>query len=82
MSEWRPIESLPITITPEDQWRAMHCLVWGKGTGIHIGRVWKHDAELCGVGLTNCGGEGIRDWGITHWMPLPEPPMLPGDGGR
>lgn len=72
--QWRSIDSLPITVTPDDSWAAIHCLMYGPRIGIVMARVWKGTSECVGAAAAHLGGDVIRYWGATHWMPMPAEP--------
>lgn len=62
MSEWQPIET-----APKDDW----ILVWGPGSLVRDACWFSHNGL---EGWTE--GDGVLTIKITHWMPLPKPPVL------
>lgn len=67
--QWQPIDKLPVIQHDE----VFHALLWGSKVGVHIGR--------CGIMfdkpfayISHLHGNAIGFWGVTHFMPLPQPP--------
>lgn len=70
MSEWQLITTLPKRNWLEE---GIECLVTD-GRSVHVASracVFP-DGSICGS-LPSHNGR-MTDWGITHWMPLPDPP--------
>lgn len=65
---WQPIETAPFA--DEFLRNVVSCLVYGKQTGVQKGRAWRYPDGTAFGQADGFNGE----WGITHWMPLPEPP--------
>lgn len=68
---WQPIETAP-NVAWRD--RGPEALVWSPQLGIKVGEIgnWP-DGPRGNVGAYH--GCAVRDWGVTHWMPLPAPPV-------
>lgn len=73
--KWQPIESAPLDT---------HVIVWGEALrwrgvgGITIG--YPHSDYNGHKGRVALGGPCGPTFGhdeVTHWMPLPDPPMIP-----
>ena len=66
---WQPITTAPLS------WKGSYSepervLVWGERCGVQMGCV-----HVYLDGHRSATAEGYHgDWGITHWMPLPQPP--------
>jgi hypothetical protein len=73
---WQPIETLEEAPRGEDGWPQFHksrALLYGPSIGIHTGDA----ARIHGKPHVRIGGftgDAAEQWGVTHWMPLPEPP--------
>jgi len=72
-NEWKPIESHPVTM-PNDG-SLPKSLLYSPVLGIVIGTVAMYSDRMEPVAtVPGFHGNAIDDWGVTHWMPLPEPP--------
>jgi len=66
---WQPIESCTVLTQPGKD--RQYVWVYGPDFGCQRGFVIDY-----GDGTRHVGAEGFQgDWEITHWMPLPPPPM-------
>lgn len=67
--QWIPVgERLPeAEIIDGEVCQFVPCLFYGPKIGVCAGRYWPEDGEWISL-------QGVRCNGITHWMPLPEPP--------
>ena len=70
MSDWKPIETAPQGTSILLWWRPVNGNIYAEtavlgqiGYGDHKGEWW------------NCRGEYQDVWHLTHWMPLPDPPI-------
>jgi hypothetical protein len=69
MGEWQPIETAPET----GYGISDPVLLWSSQLGIVSGSL----GNFKGFRWANVScyhGNAIENWGVTHWMPLPEPP--------
>jgi hypothetical protein len=73
----------PITEAPERSNAAspVEVLVWGKGLGVRTGRVARYQDGYIFAGVSNVSGNIAGDL-VTHWMPLPAPPMAEATKGE
>lgn len=74
--DWQPIETAPVTNSPMNPWGRIRCMFYSKELGIVIGDLiheWQLDC-LPKAFITNYTGDAVKNWGVTHWKPLPEPP--------
>lgn len=77
-SEWQLIEAHPVNVFPEaGSSRGEQRLLYSRRLGIKVGEVcvWP-DGDIRGrcASVAAFHGDAIADWGVTHWMPLPDPP--------
>lgn len=64
--EWQPIET-----APRDGRRVLAWIDEPERSQIAFAKLWFYEDGTLGG-----GAEGfIGKWNITHWMPLPEPPI-------
>lgn len=70
VSAWQPIETAPKCAGFDTGHQA---LLYSPSVGIHTGHIGSHTFGLVGS-ISGFHGCAIRDWGVTHWMPLPDPP--------
>lgn len=70
MSEWKPIETAPITSEPVDIYSP------SKGRAANMYRVDLGKGNVF-YDPVDCGICCIRD--ATHWMPIPNPPVKSDD---
>jgi hypothetical protein len=70
MTGWQPIESAPVT----GRMTGMRVLVWSEQLGIHTAGLhrWENSPPIVNVSAFH--GDAVEHWGVTHWMPLPDPP--------
>ncbi len=66
MNEWKPIETAP---------KDGHFLAYKKGISCFVACILDSDHPDCDVanGVHDAWEHSFVD-GVTHWMPLPEPP--------
>jgi hypothetical protein len=69
--EWREIESAPVAIDPMLT-DVETCLVYGPKIGRQMGRAWRY---ADGIAQAQAYGFHGFDSEITHWRPLPAPPL-------
>ena len=73
MSEWQPIETAPNDDGDEAE-------LWAEWPGdpLHTGQRWptceRIDGEWYCDGMDGGGMFPMRNWRVTHWRPIPEPP--------
>lgn len=82
-SEWKPIEEHPVTVQNGNDSNPLKSLLYGPQTGIVIGNVFMFPDRM--EPIATCAGlhgNLIDDWGVTHWMPLPDPPQSARDGAK
>lgn len=75
--EWQPIETAPETETDKGGWPVRNrVLLWGRNVGVRTGELcnWK---GILSASISNLHGNAVDDWGVTHWMPLPDAPKGP-----
>lgn len=69
---WQPIEDAPRAESYDVAPTPM--LLFGPETGITLGQAAIYpDGKCRGSAGSHLHGQ-IMEWGVTHWMPLPEPP--------
>lgn len=68
---WRPIETIP---SRDIDCPRLRVLLYSKQLGVTSGEAgnfrgkpWANVASFC--------GDAVELWGVTHWMPLPAPPI-------
>lgn len=84
MSEWMPIESAPITNSRDDIWGRMRLMFYSAEIGVNVGdlvRQWQEGSPPV-VFISSYHGDAVTNWGVTHWQPLPEPPIDRAEAGR
>ena len=71
MSEWQPIESAPC----HSEWAfsGPPALLYSPRCGVQVGNLAMFPSGPRGR-IPGYHGDAVSDWGVTHWMPLPEPP--------
>lgn len=69
MNTWQPADTAPISTSLQQQWLWVYVPDAPYGYGpdgcSHLGVRYSHGWRVMGSN---------REQGITHWMPLPEPP--------
>lgn len=75
---WQPIETAPLC----ERWEApKRVLLYGAGIGgVCVGRALRHANGWIHVGVPHVNGNLALTGDVTHWMPLPSPPLAV-DGG-
>lgn len=72
LPEWRLVEDMPKT----DPRTGIRVLMYSRQFGIRTAEAFNTvHGKWANVG--NLHGNAIDDWGASHWMPLPEPPVTP-----
>jgi hypothetical protein len=70
--EWQPIETAPETAWGD---RGTDALLYSPEFGVKAGDIGNYgDGPRAHAGGYH--GCAVRDWGVTHWMPLPAPPEV------
>jgi len=73
VTEWQPIETVPPSDITNGWPIGVRVLLYSKTTGIRSGDIYNWAGRVR-ASITNLHGDAIENWGVTHWMPLPEPP--------
>jgi Protein of unknown function (DUF551) len=73
VNDWRPIETAPRGTLQEP----VQILVWVANGGIyHKGQIaFGRVTEFESGNIIVQADDYLGHWNITHWMPLPQPPM-------
>lgn len=66
--DWQPIAEAPFADFTATY--PLECLVFAPRIGVTLGRVWRYADGEAAANANGYHGE----WGITHYMQLPEPP--------
>jgi hypothetical protein len=70
MNEWQPIETAPKDfVTAFDGWNGERItdITWGTSS-------WSKENCFCVIETDSYGCTWAKVTGLTHWMPLPNPP--------
>lgn len=67
---WEPIESVPESQIDE---KSADALLYSPKIGIKSGNIKKFPWGVV-AGIPGYHGDAVTNWGVTHWMRLPEPP--------
>ena len=67
--EWQQLSTAPLTRD------GVEVLVFSPQIGQHVARMHRlTGSELPWVNVPCFNNDAVEHWGVTHWMPLPEPP--------
>lgn len=69
LDDWRPIETVPEVVFGQ-RYRA---LLYSRQLGVVTGECGHFMGSLFAT-VPCFHGNAVDDWGVTHWMPLPEAP--------
>ncbi len=71
---WQKIGRFPESPRSDNGWpKGQRVLVWGESLGVRDGEVFNTAGHIH-VNVCSLHGNAVEFWGVTHYMPLPQPP--------
>lgn len=77
--EWQAIEKAPERAFGQG---TVDVLLYGKDLGVYSGRAARYPDGFVFAGVAHIVGNLAHDGFVTHWMPLPDPPVIAPSGAE